>query len=53
TEADKGMTRENYLKITQNAKLSYGVLIVKSCIYGAFVCFLVWKLQSSPRKQNK
>ncbi|KAK5609227.1 hypothetical protein CRENBAI_014717, partial [Crenichthys baileyi] len=53
SETDKGMTRENYLKITQNAKLSYIVLIVKSCIYGAFVCFLVWKLQSSPRKQNK
>ncbi|XP_072221987.1 M1-specific T cell receptor beta chain-like [Leuresthes tenuis] len=48
-----GMSREKYLRITQSAKLSYGVFIVKSCIYGAFVSFLVWKLQSSAGKQKK
>ncbi|XP_075344159.1 M1-specific T cell receptor beta chain-like [Odontesthes bonariensis] len=51
--SDGGMSREKYLRVTQSAKLSYGVFMVKSCIYGAFVSFLVWKLQSSAGKQKK
>ncbi|XP_027856841.1 uncharacterized protein LOC114134413 [Xiphophorus couchianus] len=48
-----GMTRENYIKISQNAKLSYSLLIVKSCLYAALVCLLVWKLQGKRGKQTK
>ncbi|XP_073339013.1 M1-specific T cell receptor beta chain-like [Pagrus major] len=46
------LTTDQYLWISRAAELSYSVLIVKSCIYGAFVAFLVWKLQGSTGKQD-
>ncbi|XP_077945931.1 M1-specific T cell receptor beta chain [Gasterosteus aculeatus] len=53
-EKDKrsSMTREKYLMVTQTARFSYIIFIFKSSIYGAFVAFLVWRLQRSAGKQN-
>nr|XP_057933950.1 M1-specific T cell receptor beta chain-like [Doryrhamphus excisus] len=39
------VTREEYLRTSQRAKLSYTVLLVKSSIYTAFVVLLLWKPQ--------
>ncbi|KAM9786774.1 uncharacterized protein ACBT44_020183 [Syngnathus typhle] len=43
-EKDK-VPRENFLRLAQSARLSYGVLIAKSCVYAAFVAFLLWRLR--------
>uniref|UniRef100_A0A3Q3EU52 Ig-like domain-containing protein n=1 Tax=Labrus bergylta TaxID=56723 RepID=A0A3Q3EU52_9LABR len=43
-------TRDKYLKVTQSAKLTYSVFIVKSCFYGAFVAFLLLKFQGAKQK---
>ncbi|XP_055361837.1 M1-specific T cell receptor beta chain-like [Betta splendens] len=45
------ISRRRYEKITQGAKLSYGVLTAKSCVYGAFVALLLWRLQRLAGKQ--
>lgn len=34
---------DKYLMVSQTAKASYTVFIVKSCIYGGFVAILLWK----------
>ncbi|XP_023807706.1 uncharacterized protein LOC101170740 [Oryzias latipes] len=47
------LSRDKYLRVTQSAKLSYIIFIVKSCIYGAFIWFVAWKLQSSREKRRK
>ncbi|XP_078797305.1 T-cell receptor beta chain C region isoform X1 [Oryzias latipes] len=47
------LSRDKYLRITQSAKLSYIIFIVKSCIYGAFIWFVAWKLQSLAEKKRK
>ncbi|XP_037097592.1 T cell receptor beta chain MC.7.G5-like [Syngnathus acus] len=43
-EKDK-VPRESFLRLAQSARLSYGVLIAKSCVYAAFVAFLLWRLR--------
>uniref|UniRef100_G3PFQ1 Ig-like domain-containing protein n=1 Tax=Gasterosteus aculeatus aculeatus TaxID=481459 RepID=G3PFQ1_GASAC len=45
TIGEKGNSETTYLMVTQTARFSYIIFIFKSSIYGAFVAFLVWRLQ--------
>ncbi|RVE57546.1 hypothetical protein OJAV_G00217300 [Oryzias javanicus] len=47
------LSRDKYLWISQSAKLSYIIFIAKSCVYGAFIWFVAWKLQSSAAAKNE
>ncbi|KAJ3613127.1 hypothetical protein NHX12_019379 [Muraenolepis orangiensis] len=35
---------DQFVKVTQAAKLSYGIFIVKNIVYGIFITILAWKL---------
>ncbi|XP_053700596.1 M1-specific T cell receptor beta chain-like [Synchiropus splendidus] len=52
-DEDVTISREEYSRITQMAKLSYVVLIFKSCVYAVFIVFLMRRLQHSTGKNAK
>ncbi|KAG7232228.1 hypothetical protein INR49_009395 [Caranx melampygus] len=41
-----------FVRVSNSVKMSYLVLMGKSCIFGVFVALLVWKLQGLCGKQK-
>ncbi|KAG9336784.1 hypothetical protein JZ751_003132 [Albula glossodonta] len=43
--------KEYFLRASQTAKVSYGLFIAKSFLYGLFVCIVVWRLRRPSEKR--